>query len=105
VAKGDWCAAHGLVQSQDDADGAWMHSYLHRVDGNADYLYHRARRPHCTAPSPEERRDLADKIVLIALVAVVAEQYNAEYGSTAFAGNTAWRCAAARRWSIMPFMG
>jgi hypothetical protein len=82
-----------------------MHAYLHRVEGNAGCCYLRARRPHCTARLPEERRDLANKIVLIALVAIVAEQYNAEYGSTAFAGNTAWRCAAARRWSIMPFMG
>ena len=44
-AKGDWNEAHRLAQSQDDADGAWVHAYLHRVEGdlaNAGYWYRRA---------------------------------------------------------------
>lgn len=48
-APGDWEAAHELAQAQDDAEGAWVHAWLHRVEGdlgNADYWYRRAgRRP------------------------------------------------------------
>lgn len=45
--RGDWQAAHELAQAQDDAEGAWVHAWLHRVEGdvgNADYWYRRARR-------------------------------------------------------------
>jgi hypothetical protein len=47
-AKGDWDAAHRVAQDIDDADGAWVHAYLHRKEcdtGNAAYWYHRARQP------------------------------------------------------------
>ena len=46
--RGDWHAAHELAQQQDDADSAWVHAWLHRIEGdlgNADYWYRRARRP------------------------------------------------------------
>ena len=45
--RGDWQAAHELAQAQDDADGAWVHAWLHRIEGdlaNADYWYRRAQR-------------------------------------------------------------
>lgn len=66
AAKGDWHAAHGLAQSQDDSDGAWVHAYLHRVEGdegNAGYWYRRAGRPHCMAPLPEEWREIATALL------------------------------------------
>jgi hypothetical protein len=49
-AKGDWSKAHAHAQAQDDRDGAWVHAYLHRKEGdlsNAGYWYRRAgrRRP------------------------------------------------------------
>lgn len=49
-ARGDWERAHEAAQSVDTADGAWVHAYLHRKEGdlsNADYWYRRAgrRRP------------------------------------------------------------
>jgi hypothetical protein len=56
-ARGDWSAAHRLAQAEDDADGAWVHAYLHRVEGdlaNAGYWYRRAGRPVCTQPLAEE---------------------------------------------------
>jgi len=56
-AKGDWPAAHRLAQAEDDAAGAWVHAYLHRVEGdlaNAGYWYRRAGRPVCTQPLAEE---------------------------------------------------
>ncbi|MFI4929599.1 MAG: hypothetical protein ACHP83_05125 [Burkholderiales bacterium] len=46
--RGDWHAAHELAQAQDDADGAWVHAWLHRIEGdlgNADYWYRQAHRP------------------------------------------------------------
>jgi hypothetical protein len=55
-AKGDWDAAHRLAQAADDAEGAWVHAYLHRVEGdlgNAGYWYRRAGK----APSEQPLRD------------------------------------------------
>ena len=49
AAKGDWHAAHGIAQSDKSAEAAWVHAYLHRVEGdesNAGYWYRRAGRPH-----------------------------------------------------------
>jgi hypothetical protein len=46
-ARGDWDRAHQLAQSVDTPDGAWVHAYLHRKEGdlpNADYWYRRAGR-------------------------------------------------------------
>jgi len=48
--KGEWDAAHNLAQQDGSAEGAWVHAYLHRVEGdesNAGYWYRRADRPHC----------------------------------------------------------
>lgn len=45
--RGAWHEAHRLAQSQDDVIGAWVHAYLHRVEGdngNAAYWYRRAGR-------------------------------------------------------------
>jgi len=50
-ARGDWNRAHELAQERDDADGAWVHAYLHRKEGdlgNAGYWYRRAHRPVAT---------------------------------------------------------
>ena len=46
--RGEWDAAHELAQAQDNDEGAWVHAWLHRVEGdlgNADYWYGRAGRP------------------------------------------------------------
>jgi hypothetical protein len=48
AAKGDWDRAHKLVQDEDSTDAAWVHAYLHRVEGdlcNAGYWYRRAGQP------------------------------------------------------------
>ena len=48
AAKGNWNEAHRIVQDEDDADSAWVHAYLHRVEGdlgNAGYWYRRASKP------------------------------------------------------------
>lgn len=46
-AKGDWHKAHAHAQAQDDKEGAWVHAYLHRREGdlsNAGYWYRKAGR-------------------------------------------------------------
>jgi hypothetical protein len=49
-ARGDWDAAHDLANEAGGRDGAWVHAYLHRKEGdleNAAYWYRRAgRTPH-----------------------------------------------------------
>jgi hypothetical protein len=49
-ARGDWDRAHACAQEDTGRDGAWVHAYLHRKEGdegNAGYWYARAgrRRP------------------------------------------------------------
>ena len=47
-AKGDWERAHEIAQDVSGADGAWVHAYLHRKEGdlgNAGYWYRQAGRP------------------------------------------------------------
>ena len=49
--KDDWNRAHKVVMSEEDADCAWVHAYLHRVEGdldNARYWYRQARRDQAT---------------------------------------------------------
>ena len=46
-AKGDWDRAHTVAQDVETKDGAWVHAYLHRKEGNtsnAGYWYRRAGR-------------------------------------------------------------
>lgn len=42
---GDWEGSHNIVQDINSPHAAWIHAYLHRVegdDGNAGYWYRRA---------------------------------------------------------------
>lgn len=46
--KGDWNRAHQIAQNIHTPEGAWIHAYLHRKEGdlsNACYWYNRADRP------------------------------------------------------------
>ncbi|MDB6128353.1 MAG: hypothetical protein JWM35_2249 [Verrucomicrobia bacterium] len=46
-AHGDWERAHICVQDDSSREGAWVHAYLHRREGddsNARYWYARAGR-------------------------------------------------------------
>ena len=48
AAKGHWDRAHEIAQDDAGRDAAWVHAYLHRVEGdlgNAAYWYRQARRP------------------------------------------------------------
>jgi hypothetical protein len=48
AAKGEWDVAHEIVQNDDTHEAAWVHAYLHRVEGdlgNASYWYRHAGQP------------------------------------------------------------
>jgi hypothetical protein len=55
--QGDWQKAHEIAQEVPGADGAWVHAYLHRKEGdtgNAAYWYRRAGRPVVDGDLPQE---------------------------------------------------
>ncbi len=46
--KGEWDKAHRIVMDETGKEAAWVHAYLHRVEGDADnakYWYAQARKP------------------------------------------------------------
>jgi hypothetical protein len=47
AANNDWDKAHQIVMNEDSRECAWVHAYLHRVEGdldNAAYWYGQAHR-------------------------------------------------------------
>jgi len=51
AANGKWDEAHRIAQDINDSSGAWVHAYLHRVEGdqeNARYWYRRASQIEAT---------------------------------------------------------
>ena len=60
-AKGDWEQAHRLAQAEKSEAGAWVHAYLHRVQGdeaNAGYWYRRAGKPQPSGPLKPEWQEI-----------------------------------------------
>lgn len=58
--KGEWEKAHETAQSDKTKDGAWVHGYLHWVEGdldNSSYWYGQSgrRRPETTLDAEWER--------------------------------------------------
>jgi hypothetical protein len=65
-ANGNWEAAHTLAQDVHSKDGAWIHAYLHRKEGdtsNAAYWYRRADRPVCSSSMSEEWEEIASALL------------------------------------------
>jgi hypothetical protein len=65
-AKGDWNRAHACAQEDMTANGAAVHAYLHRVEGdlsNAGGWYSRAGRSPATVPLAEEWAALASEFL------------------------------------------
>jgi hypothetical protein len=56
--KDDWSHAHDIVAAHEtEADCAWVHAHLHRVEGdlaNARYWYRQAGRPAASGSLPAE---------------------------------------------------
>lgn len=64
--RGDWQTAHELAQAQDDAEGAWVHAWLHRIEGdlgNADYWYQRAHRKSRRDDTRDEGLEIARALI------------------------------------------
>jgi hypothetical protein len=60
--KGDWARAHAIVQDDEGVDAAWVHAYLHRVEGdlgNAGYWYRQAGKAVATGPVEAEWEQIA----------------------------------------------
>ena len=65
-AKGNWDAAHKVAQDIDDGDGAWIHAYLHRKEGdpgNAAYWYRRAGKPVSASSLEAEWDQIAEDLL------------------------------------------
>jgi hypothetical protein len=64
--RGDWDAAHGVAQDVPDPEGAWVHAYLHRKEGdlgNAGFWYRRAGKPPAAGSPGDEWRALVAAFV------------------------------------------
>ena len=69
IEKGDWKAAHSIVQDETSALGSWAHGVIHMLEGdtqNARYWYKRAGKK---IPS-----DFNIKIEIKALKSALTEQ-------------------------------
>lgn len=65
-ARGDWAKAHEIAQGVEDVDGAWVHAYLHRKEGdtwNAGYWYRRAGRPEARGSLREEWEQIVGELL------------------------------------------
>ncbi len=65
-AKGDWAKAHEHAQQENGRDGAWVHAYLHRKEGdvsNADYWYGRAGKRRPKSSSEVEWREIVEVLL------------------------------------------
>ena len=62
---GNWDAAHAIVQNLDSNFAAWIHGYLHRIEGddaNAGYWYDRAGVKFPTDSLNDEWQAIYDSI-------------------------------------------
>ena len=65
AAKGDWDQAHKIVQDESSRGAAWVHAYLHRVEGdlgNAGYWYRQAGQPVATDSLEAEWQRIANAL-------------------------------------------
>jgi hypothetical protein len=65
-ATGDWEGAHRIAQDVDTPEGAWVHAYLHRKEGdigNAGYWYRRAGKPAASGSLDAEWEEIAEALL------------------------------------------
>jgi hypothetical protein len=66
AAKGNWERAHKIAQDQHSTEAAWVHAYLHRVEGdpgNAGYWYRQAGQPVADGALETEWEAIASKLL------------------------------------------
>lgn len=64
--QGDWEQAHEAAQADEGREGAWVHAYLHRKEGdtvNARYWYRRAGQPMAGGSLETEWEAIVRKLV------------------------------------------
>jgi hypothetical protein len=64
--KDNWEKAHSIVMDAGGKDSAWVHAYLHRVEGdldNARYWYRRAQRSVSSKPFSAEWDAIAESLL------------------------------------------
>jgi hypothetical protein len=65
-AKGDWTKAHESAQQDEGPNGALVHAYLHRKEGdgsNAAYWYGQAKTPPSRLSFEEEWEEIAKALL------------------------------------------
>jgi hypothetical protein len=63
--RGEWEAAHAVAQADPGKDAAWVHGWLHRIEGddaNAGYWYRRAGRTPGKGDTAEEGEAIAQAL-------------------------------------------
>ncbi len=63
---GRWDAAHDLCEEIPNSDGAWIHAYLHREEGdlsNAAYWYSKAGKPTAQGSLEDEWLEMARALI------------------------------------------
>ncbi len=66
AAKGDWDKSHKIVMEEEGADAAWVHAYLHRVEGdlpNARYWYRSAGKPAAAGTLEDEWKAIVSELL------------------------------------------
>lgn len=64
--KGNWRRAHEVAQEISSREGAWVHAYLHRKEGdlsNARYWYRRAGRPESRESLEREWEEIVEYLL------------------------------------------
>lgn len=65
-AKGNWERAHEIAQNVSSRDGAWVHAYLHRKEGdasNARYWYNQAGKEMCASSEEAEWLNIVESLL------------------------------------------
>lgn len=66
--KDDWTGAHALVENDPGEYAAWVHAYLHRVEGdewNAGYWYRRAGQAIPQQSLEEEWKTITEQLLAV----------------------------------------
>jgi hypothetical protein len=69
AAKDDWDKAHAIVMDEGGKDCAWVHAYLHRVEGdlgNARYWYKQAGQSPASGPLAAEWASMVRDLLAVA---------------------------------------
>ena len=64
--KGEWDKAHRIVMDEHSDEAAWVHAYLHRVEGdlgNAGYWYRQAHKKAATGSVDAEWQAIVEAML------------------------------------------